>query len=79
MIDRFHIIDDAFCILRSRGVYRQAKVYRRGTALFAAFGSGFIKLLGSSGTSCPNVSWEALDVSGIVTTNRYGAPEIAER
>lgn len=63
-MDRFHIIDDAAAILVCKGVYRQAKVYSRGTALFAAHGSGFIRLY-RDGTSLPNVRCEALDVRGL--------------
>lgn len=63
MMDRFHIIDDAAAILVSKGVYRQAKVYSRGTALFAAYGSGFVRLY-RDGTSMPGVRCEALDVPG---------------
>lgn len=53
----FHVIDDAAVVLRSKGVYRQAKVYRRGEHLFGAFGSGFISLHKGGGTSRPDVSW----------------------
>lgn len=56
-MERFHVVDDAAVILRVRGVYRQAKVYRRGKDLFAAYGTGFIRLMSHNGTSCPNVSW----------------------
>ena len=58
---RFHVIDDAAVVLRSKGVFRQAKVYRRGEDLYAGFGNGFVRLLGNGGTSCPNVSWEETD------------------
>ena len=59
-MELFHIIEDCFVILRSRGVYRQAKVYRRGTSLFAGWGGGFVRLCGSGGTSSPNVLWDAV-------------------
>ena len=62
MGDLFHIIDDAQVILRSKGVFRQAKVYRREDRLYAGWGSGFIRLGGRDATSCPNVSYEALHV-----------------
>lgn len=58
--DLFHVIDDAFVILCSRGVYRQAKLYRRGLSLYAAFGGGFVKVMGMNGTSAPNVSWREI-------------------
>ena len=43
-MERFHVIEDAAAILVSKGVYRQAKVYRRGKELFAAYGAGFVRL-----------------------------------
>lgn len=55
-MDLFHIIDDAFAVLRSKGVYRQAKLYWRGPQLYAAWGGGFIRILKHGGTSNPNVS-----------------------
>lgn len=59
-MDLFHIIDDAEAVLRSRGVYRQAKLYRRGRQLYAAWGGGFVRVLPRHGTSSPNVSWVEL-------------------
>jgi hypothetical protein len=53
----FHVIDDAACILRSRGVFRQVAVYRRDRDIYAQHGSGFVKLMHNGGTSAPNVSW----------------------
>lgn len=57
----FHIVDDCHVVLRSRGVYKQAKVYRYEGKLFAGYSGGFIRLLGMfgdlGGTSAPNVSW----------------------
>lgn len=60
-MERFHIIEDAAVILRSKGVFRQAKAYRRGIALYAGHGTGFIRLHKDGGTSLPNVSWEGHD------------------
>jgi hypothetical protein len=54
----FHEVPDAQVVLRTKGVYRQAKVYRRGQCIYAAQGSGFIRLLSHSGTSAPNTSWQ---------------------
>ena len=62
MSDLFHIIEDAQVVLRNKGVYHQKKVYRRGDRLFAAWGSGFIRLGGGDATSCPGVSYETLDL-----------------
>lgn len=50
----FRLIDDAVVILRSRGVYKQAKAYIRNGRVYAAYGAGFISL--SNGTTgVPNV------------------------
>lgn len=54
----FHEIPDAQVVLRSRGVYKQAKLFRRGADIYAAWGSGFIRLLKHSGTTVPYVSWQ---------------------
>ncbi len=62
----FHQVDDMQVILRrGGGVFSQAKVYSRSVDgkrhLFARVGGGFVMLLGSGGTSSPNVSWLDLD------------------
>lgn len=62
MDNLFHIIDDAQVILKSKGVFHQKKVYRRGNRLFAAWGSGYVRLGGGDATSCPGVSYETLDL-----------------
>lgn len=56
----FHVIDDAFAILRSRGVYKQAKLYERKGRIYAQHGSGFIALT-RSGTTAPNVSVDEIE------------------
>ncbi|AEI71058.1 hypothetical protein [EBPR siphovirus 2] len=61
-MDLFHVIDEKTVILRSNGVFRQAKAYRRGNALYAGHASGFVRLLAKPNTSSPNVSWEETDV-----------------
>lgn len=61
-MERFHLIDEAAAILITRGVYRQAKVYRRGDELFAAHGSGFIRLYAKQGTSLPNTLIAGIDL-----------------
>lgn len=65
-MNRFHLIDDGAAILRHRGVWKQANVYRRGTHVFAGFGGGFIRLLRGSATSNPNVSWDDIEADGVV-------------
>lgn len=66
----FHEVPDAQVILRSKGVYRQAKVFRRGSDIYAAWGSGFIRLLSGSGTTVPTVVWDDLDALRPVVVER---------
>jgi hypothetical protein len=61
-MNRFTVIDDACAILRSKGVYRQVKLYRRGDDLSAGHGSGYIRLYANGGTALPDVKWEDMDV-----------------
>ena len=57
----FHVIDDAQVIIRTKGVYKQVKLYRRGSEIYAAHATGFIKLMAMGSTSHPNVSWIEVD------------------
>lgn len=75
-MQRFHVIEDAAVILRRKGgVYGQAKVYRRGRDVFAALGAGFVRLLGGSGTTSPNVSWLDLEAEGVELANASKTPK----
>jgi len=67
--------DDAAVILRSRGVFRQAKICRRGEDVFAAWGAGYIRLLAHSGTTVPRVSWDDLEAQSV--TIDKGRPRYA--
>lgn len=67
----FHCVDDAFVILRRKGVYRQSKVYARGDHLYAGYGAGFVRLM-RSGTSHPDVSWEDLTENPRIKVSRSG-------
>lgn len=70
MDDLFHIISDAQVVLRSKGTFYQKKLYRRGNRLYAAWGSGFIRIGSRDATSNPNVSWETLDLPKGVTLGK---------
>ena len=82
----FHIVDEAQIVLRSKGVFRQVKLFHRDGKLYAGWGNGFVRLLASGGTSHPSVSWEVLpDMPGVSRTAleiRYlpsgGGPKIVE-
>lgn len=58
---RFHIIDDGAAIVRSRGVYRQVKIYHRDGKVYAAHGTGFVKLFRGGGTGTKDLSWLEID------------------
>ena len=62
MTDLFHIIEDAQIIIRSKGVFYQKNLYRRGDRIYAGMGAGFIRISGGDTTrSLPSsvrfVSW----------------------
>ena len=63
---KFHIIEDGAVILRSRGVFKQAKLYRRGRELYAGYGGGFVRLY-KDGTSVPALQMLDLDAAGAKT------------
>jgi|2_EtaG_2_1085320.scaffolds.fasta_scaffold73754_2 hypothetical protein len=65
-MDLFHIIDDVQVITRSRGVFRQVALYRRGNTLFAKHGGGYVKLMSKGGTSAPKVSWVNIEESPLI-------------
>lgn len=70
----FHIIEDAAVILRSKGLFQQAKLYRRGNAIYAAWGKGFIRLHSGSGTTIPGVSWDEIISNNIAWRDLTRAP-----
>jgi len=55
----FHDLPEAQIILRSKGVFKQAALFRRGEDVFAAWGSGYIRLLRHGGTTVPAVQYLA--------------------
>lgn len=57
----FHVIPEAQCVLRSRGVFRQVPMFRRNQQLFAKWSSGFVMLRANGGTSIPHVSWDHIE------------------
>lgn len=75
-MNRFHIIDDAAVIMRSKGVYRQAKVFVRGDGLYAGHGAGFVRLYAGGGTSVPTLSWDDIDIgqgsATAIPTDQHG-------
>lgn len=73
----FHVVADEFVVLiNRRGLYRQAKLYRRGKGLYAGVGGGFARLVSGGGTSVPDLRWEDLDAKHVV--GRLGRLEVAD-
>lgn len=63
MANLFHVIEDSAVILRSNGVFKQGKCFSRDGRVYAAHGSGFIKLFKhQKGTSTPRVSWDEVQL-----------------
>ena len=60
-MELFHIIEGANVILQNRGIYKQAKVFRRGADIYAGTAGGYVRLYGSSATSVPRISWHGID------------------
>lgn len=65
----FTKIEGGTAVLRSRGVYRPCDLYRLpdGDAVYAKYGSGFIRLTGHNETTVPHVK-----VASIVTGANIG-------
>ncbi|HLZ24531.1 MAG TPA: hypothetical protein VKQ30_20645 [Ktedonobacterales bacterium] len=61
-MELFSLVEDEHAILKSKGVYRQAKLYRRGEKLFAGFGNGYVRLHPEHVTSKPDVKWHDISV-----------------
>lgn len=64
-MDRFAKLDGAcVCLTSKLGVYREADVHQRGSAIFAKYGSGYIRLYAGGGTSVGVMRWIDLHVDG---------------
>ena len=61
-MELFTLIEGEVCHLRAGGVFSQAKLFRRGKDLFAAKGSGFIRLLDNGNTSHPSTFWDGISL-----------------
>ncbi|MCR9276232.1 MULTISPECIES: hypothetical protein [unclassified Mameliella] len=73
----FTIIEDAFVLIRTGGVYQQSQLYARGNKLFAKKGAGFIRLGIGGETSAPNTRWTEIEQGDLaVIEDRNGHPPI---
>lgn len=64
-MERFHVIEDGACIVRVGNIYKQTKVYRRGSYVYAGVRGGYVRLLRGSGTSVPSISWDGIEADGV--------------
>ena len=69
-MDRFHVVEDAAVIVRSKGVYKQVKVYVRGGAVYAGLSGGFVRLYKNGDTGIPTISWDNIKILN------YTAPQM---
>ena len=79
MDNLFHIIEDAQIVLRSRGVFRQEKLFRRGQPPLRKVGAGFIRIGAGDATSCPHVSYETMKLPEniVIERGQIGEPLLA--
>lgn len=68
----FHEIPEGQVILRTKGVFRQSKLFRRGDRLYAAVGSGFVRLLQGGDTTVPTTSWLEIDGDDVTVERGRG-------
>lgn len=64
-MERFHVIEDGAAIVRVGNVYKQVRVFRRGTSVYANVRGGYVRLLRGSGTSVPGISWDGVEADGV--------------
>ncbi|AZO48016.1 hypothetical protein [Mesorhizobium sp. M4B.F.Ca.ET.058.02.1.1] len=57
----FTAIEGGQVLLTNRGVYQEAKLYKREGELFAQIKQGFARLLASNLTTAPGIRWKAID------------------
>lgn len=57
----FHRVEDSFAVLLKSGVYRQSELFERNDFLYAAHGTGFVKLQQNGHTTVPEILWDSID------------------
>lgn len=73
----FEVSDDYVVLVTLRGVYRQAKIARRGAELYAAIPGGYVRLYGNRTTSNPGLRWVEIEGADTYIAGRFGALEAA--
>lgn len=72
----FHVIQDAYCIIRSkRGVYKQTKVYGWRNGLYIGAMGGFVRLMTNGNVGTPDISYVELTLPAGVS---LGKPDIGK-
>lgn len=61
---------DAYVLLYSKGVYKQAQLFERGEYIYAKYGNGFIGLRYNGGTTVPTCRW--VDSDGELKVDNIG-------
>lgn len=71
----FSAIEDSVVILKSKGVYKQVKAYRRNGFIYAGYGSGFIRIVKNGsvfGTSVSDINVDGFDLGFEPAYGDYG-------
>lgn len=78
-MEYFSIITGATVLIHTNGVYRQADLYARGSAIYAKVGNGFIKIGIGGATSTPRTRWAEFDAGeAAIITEKPGCAPVLE-
>ena len=70
----FQLLEGESCVLRAKGVYKEAKLaVRNNGELYASFGGGFIRLNADGTTSVGSAATlDTLSIKGDLYTEKFG-------
>lgn len=68
----FRELEGDSALLLSKGVFRQVPLYERGGVVFAKWGSGFVRLTQTGGTSSSAVQFTELIYEGPLFADAFG-------
>ncbi|RUX60198.1 hypothetical protein [Mesorhizobium sp. M7A.F.Ca.CA.002.12.1.1] len=57
----FSHIEGGQVLITQKGIYQEAKLYKRGEELFISLKNGFARLLTNNLTTAPNVRWKEIE------------------
>ncbi len=72
----FKKIEDSFCVLFTKGSYKQVEIYEREGLIFAKFGGGFIKVYQNGYTSKNEVVCKGINCMGVIWKEGAGGLEV---